>query len=56
MSHPFFSESSQSALDHIGARLLANTVVEVKYAGDRIVCSEYTLPESSNEGHDFLFP
>jgi predicted nuclease of predicted toxin-antitoxin system len=33
-----------AALDHIGARDLTNSVVEVKYVGDRIVCSEYDLP------------
>jgi predicted nuclease of predicted toxin-antitoxin system len=39
----FFS----AALKHIGARDLTNTVVEVKYAGNQIVCSEYALPEAS---------
>ena len=39
-------ELFQAALDHIGARDLTN-VVEVKYEGDRIVCSEYALPEST---------
>jgi predicted nuclease of predicted toxin-antitoxin system len=34
-----------AALEHIGARDLTNTVVEVKYAGSRIVCSEYLLQE-----------
>ena len=33
-----------AALDHIGAWDLTNSVVEVKYVGDRIVCSEYDLP------------
>jgi predicted nuclease of predicted toxin-antitoxin system len=37
----------KAALDHIGARDLANSVVEVKYERDRIVCSEYLLPEST---------
>lgn len=37
----------KAALDHIGARDLTNRVVEVNYAGDRIVCSEYALPEST---------
>jgi Domain of unknown function (DUF5615) len=36
-------ELFKAALDHIGARDLINTVVEVKYVGDRIVCSEYVL-------------
>src|ERR1700730_763992 len=35
-----------AALKHVGARDLTNTVVEVKYAGTRIVCSEYALPEA----------
>lgn len=35
------------ALEHIGARDLTNTVVEVEYAGNRIVCSEYALPQAS---------
>jgi hypothetical protein len=34
------------ALRHIGARDLTNTVVKVKYADNRIVCSEYGPPES----------
>ena len=38
-------ELFKAALDHIGERDLTNTVVEVKYSGDRIVCSEYLLPE-----------
>lgn len=33
------------ALEHIGTRDLINAVVEIKYAGNQIVCSEYTLPE-----------
>jgi hypothetical protein len=40
-------ELFKAALDHIGVRDLTNSVVEVKYAGDRIVCSEYILPEST---------
>jgi len=35
-----------AALKHIGTRDLTNTVVEVKYAGNQIVCSEYALLES----------
>ena len=38
-------EPFSAALEHIGTRDLTNTVVEVKYAGNRIVCSEYALPE-----------
>lgn len=34
-----------AALQHIGARDLTNTVIEVQYAGDRIECSEYALPQ-----------
>ena len=37
-------ELFNAALKHIGARDLTNTVVEVKYAGTRILCSEYELP------------
>jgi predicted nuclease of predicted toxin-antitoxin system len=33
------------ALQHIGSRDLTNTIVEVKYAGNLILCSEYALPE-----------
>jgi predicted nuclease of predicted toxin-antitoxin system len=33
-----------AALKHIGARDLTNTVIEVKYSGKHIVCSEYSLP------------
>jgi hypothetical protein len=40
-------ELFKAALDHIGARDLTNSVVEVKYVRDRIVCSEYILPEST---------
>jgi hypothetical protein len=39
-------ELFSAALKHIGARDLTNTVVEVKYAGTRIICSEYDLPEA----------
>jgi predicted nuclease of predicted toxin-antitoxin system len=35
-----------AALKHIGTRDLTNTVLEVKYAGGRIECSEYALPTS----------
>jgi predicted nuclease of predicted toxin-antitoxin system len=40
-------ELFSAALKHIGARDLTNTVVEVKYAGNRIECSEYALPEAA---------
>ena len=40
-------ELFKAALDHIGARDLTNSVVEVMYVGDLIVCSEYALPESA---------
>jgi hypothetical protein len=40
-------ELFKAALDHIGARDLTNSVVEVNYAGDRILCSQYVLPEST---------
>jgi predicted nuclease of predicted toxin-antitoxin system len=33
-----------AALKHIGARDLTNTVIEVKYSGKHVVCSEYSLP------------
>jgi predicted nuclease of predicted toxin-antitoxin system len=39
-------ELFSAALKHVGARDLTNTVVEVKYAGTRIICSEYDLPEA----------
>lgn len=39
-------ELFSAVLQHIGARDLTNTVVEVEYAGKRIACSEYALPES----------
>ena len=35
-----------AALQHIGTRDPTNTVVEVGYAGNRILCSEYALPEA----------
>jgi hypothetical protein len=38
-------ELFSAALEHIGTRDLTNTVVEVKYAGNRIACSEYALPK-----------
>jgi predicted nuclease of predicted toxin-antitoxin system len=40
-------ELFSAALKHIGPRDLTNTVVEVKYAGNRIVCSEYALPRAT---------
>jgi len=36
------------ALQHIGRRDLTNTIVEVKYAGNLIMCSEYALPEAGD--------
>jgi predicted nuclease of predicted toxin-antitoxin system len=39
-------ELFNAALQHIGVRDLTNTVLEVKYVGDRIQCSEYSLPEA----------
>ena len=36
-----------AALEHIGSRDLTNAVVEVKYAGNRIECCEYALPEEN---------
>jgi len=36
-----------SALKHIGTRDLTNTIVEVRYTANRITCSQYLLPESS---------
>jgi predicted nuclease of predicted toxin-antitoxin system len=36
-----------AALRHIATRDLANTIVEVRYAGKQITCSQYLLPESS---------
>ncbi len=35
-----------AALKHIGPRDLTNTVVEVRFAGNDIHCSEYELPQS----------
>jgi Domain of unknown function (DUF5615) len=35
-----------AALKHIGARELTNTVVEVRFVGNDIRCSEYELPHS----------
>lgn len=37
----------RAALDHIDARDLTNSVVEVAYVGNKIACSEYALPEAS---------
>ncbi len=39
-------ELFNAAIKHIGVRDLTNTVVEVEYAGNRIMCSEYALPEA----------
>ena len=41
-------ELFNAALAHIGARDLTNTVVEVKYSGTGIKCSEYALPEAGD--------
>lgn len=38
-------ELFRAVLNHIDARDLTNSVVEVKYAGNQIACSEYALPE-----------
>jgi predicted nuclease of predicted toxin-antitoxin system len=38
-------ELFSAALKHIGARDLTNTVVEVQYAGTRVLCAEYDLPK-----------
>lgn len=35
-----------AALKHIGARDVTNTVVEVRFVGEDIQCSEYELPRS----------
>lgn len=35
----------RAVLKHVGTRDLTNTVVEVKYEGNQIVCYEYALPE-----------
>lgn len=40
-------ELFSAALEHISTRDLTNTIVEVKYAGNRIECSEYALPEAN---------
>jgi len=40
-------ELFRAVLDHIDARDLTNSVIEVKYAGNQIACSEYALPEAS---------
>jgi hypothetical protein len=48
--HTHSSERTlQAALDQIGARDLTNSVVEVKYVGDRILCSVYRL-QKQNRG------
>jgi predicted nuclease of predicted toxin-antitoxin system len=39
-------ELFSAALEHIGLRDLTNTVVEIKYVGNQIVCSQYALPRS----------
>ena len=39
-------ELFSAALEHIGVRDLTNAVVEVKYVGNQIECSEYALPEA----------
>lgn len=41
-------ELFKAAVGHIGAQDLTNSVVEVKYVRDRIVCSQYALPESTD--------
>ena len=40
-------ELFKATLGQIATRDLTNSVVEVDYPGDRIVCSEYALPEST---------
>lgn len=35
-----------TALKHIGTRDVTNTVVEVRFVGDDIQCSEYEFPHS----------
>ena len=37
----------RAALKHIGTQDLTNTIVEVRYSGNRIICSQYPLPERS---------
>jgi len=39
-------ELFSAALEHIGGRDLTNTVLEIGFTGNRIVCSEYALPEA----------
>jgi predicted nuclease of predicted toxin-antitoxin system len=39
-------ELFSAALEHIGARDLTNTVVEIEYVGNRIECSEYALSQA----------
>jgi predicted nuclease of predicted toxin-antitoxin system len=36
-----------AALKHIATRDLTNTIVEVRYAGNQITCSQYLLPKNS---------
>ena len=43
----FQRELFKAALDHIGPRDLTNSVIEVTYGGNRILCSEYAPPEST---------
>jgi predicted nuclease of predicted toxin-antitoxin system len=45
-------ELCRAALKHIGTRDLTNTVVEVKYTGNRIECSEYSLPEAGKQANN----
>ena len=40
-------ELFSAALEHIDPRDLTNTVVEVKYERNQIVCSEYALPRAA---------
>ncbi|HUC54938.1 MAG TPA: hypothetical protein VMR90_12880 [Candidatus Cybelea sp.] len=42
-------ELFSAALQPIGARDLTNTVIEVKYAGNRMVGTEYARPETDEE-------
>jgi hypothetical protein len=37
-------ELFEAALRHIGVRDLTNTVVEARFVGDEVRCSEYGLP------------
>jgi predicted nuclease of predicted toxin-antitoxin system len=41
-------ELFSAALEHIGTRDLTNAVLEVKFAGKRIECLEYALPEATD--------